>query len=170
MQYKRKSNTAQTVHWIKYNNLFEAMQVQTMSFAGQHTEEQIRYTTKDISRGQIYNVVFKNDMHFTPLPLVQSHLAGPTWTTDYPLVLLLRQHNVVNDLHTLGLPNIFPIIFLIPVLCLAGQEKKDEQLWRTWPGPVLLRRCYAVESILSRDLLLSRFLMWWKHTKTYKKK
>ncbi len=33
------------------------MQVQTMSFAGQHTEEQISYTTKDISRGQIYNVV-----------------------------------------------------------------------------------------------------------------
>ncbi len=24
MQYKRKSNTAQTVHWIKYNNLFES--------------------------------------------------------------------------------------------------------------------------------------------------
>ncbi len=45
------------------------MPVQTMYFAGQHTEEQIRYTTKDISRGQIYNVVFKNDMHFTPLPL-----------------------------------------------------------------------------------------------------
>ncbi len=69
MQYKEKA--IQRKPYIGLNTIIylKAMQVQTMSFAGQHTEEQIRYTTKDISRGQIYNVVFKNDMHFTPLPL-----------------------------------------------------------------------------------------------------
>ncbi len=66
-----KEKAIQRKPYIGLNTIIylKAMQVQTMSFAGQHTEEQISYTTKDISRGQIYNVVFKNDMHFTPLPL-----------------------------------------------------------------------------------------------------
>ncbi len=56
MQYKRKSNTAQTVHWIKYNNLFESDASANNVFCWSAHGGQIRYTTKDISRGQIYNV------------------------------------------------------------------------------------------------------------------
>ncbi len=66
-----KEKAIQRKPYIGLNTIMylKAMPVQTMYFAGQHTEEHIRYTTKDISSGQIYNGVFKNDMHFTPLPL-----------------------------------------------------------------------------------------------------